>query len=31
AIDIIIDRREMRKRVGGLLAKMTNTTIPLKP
>jgi acetyl-CoA carboxylase carboxyl transferase subunit beta len=31
AIDIIIDRREMRKRVGGLLAKMTNTTIPLNP
>ena len=31
AIDIIIDRREMRKRIGGLLAKMTNTTIPLNP
>ena len=31
AIDIIMDRREMRKRVGGLLAKMTNTTIPLIP
>jgi len=31
AIDIIMDRREMRKRVGGLLAKMTNTTIPLNP
>lgn len=31
AIDIIMDRREMRKRVGGLLAKMTNTTIPINP
>ncbi len=31
SIDIIIDRREMRKRIGGLLAKMTNTTIPLNP
>ncbi len=29
AIDMIVDRREMRKRVGGLIAKMTNTTIPL--
>ncbi|EOX4942654.1 acetyl-CoA carboxylase, carboxyltransferase subunit beta [Vibrio alginolyticus] len=29
AIDMIVDRREMRKRVGGLMAKMTNTTIPL--
>ncbi|MDF2152100.1 acetyl-CoA carboxylase, carboxyltransferase subunit beta [Vibrio sp. CAU 1672] len=27
AIDMIVDRREMRKRVGGLIAKMTNTTI----
>lgn len=31
AIDIIMDRREMRIRVGGLLAKLTNTTIPLNP
>ncbi|NOI65654.1 acetyl-CoA carboxylase, carboxyltransferase subunit beta [Vibrio sp. 99-8-1] len=30
AIDMIVDRREMRKRVGGLIAKMTNTTIPLE-
>lgn len=29
ALDMIIDRREMRKRIGGLIAKMTNTTIPL--
>ncbi|MBR9789335.1 MAG: acetyl-CoA carboxylase carboxyltransferase subunit beta [Vibrionaceae bacterium] len=29
AIDMIVDRREMRKRVGGLIAKMTNTTVPL--
>ncbi|BDR16267.1 acetyl-CoA carboxylase, carboxyltransferase subunit beta [Vibrio sp. STUT-A11] len=29
AIDMIVDRREMRKRVGGLIAKMTNTTIAL--
>lgn len=27
ALDMIVDRREMRKRVSGLLAKMTNTTI----
>ncbi|WP_432463080.1 acetyl-CoA carboxylase, carboxyltransferase subunit beta [Agarivorans sp. QJM3NY_33] len=27
ALDMIVDRREMRKRVGGLIAKMTNTTI----
>ncbi|OAJ91968.1 hypothetical protein APB76_21655 [Vibrio bivalvicida] len=26
AIDMIIDRRDMRERVGGLIAKMTNTT-----
>lgn len=25
AIDMIIDRRDMRERVGGLIAKMTNT------
>ncbi|MEZ9036437.1 acetyl-CoA carboxylase, carboxyltransferase subunit beta [Vibrio cyclitrophicus] len=30
AIDMIVDRREMRKRIGGLIAKMTNTTIPLE-
>lgn len=29
ALDMIVDRREMRKRVGGLIAKMTNRTIPL--
>lgn len=29
AIDMIVDRREMRKRVGGLIAKMTHTTSPL--
>lgn len=29
AIDMIVDRREMRKRVGGLIAKMTHTTTPL--
>ncbi|MBF4343383.1 acetyl-CoA carboxylase carboxyl transferase subunit beta, partial [Vibrio anguillarum] len=29
ALDMIVDRREMRKRIGGLVAKMTNTTIPL--
>ncbi|MCG9596249.1 acetyl-CoA carboxylase, carboxyltransferase subunit beta [Vibrio sp. Isolate25] len=27
AIDMIIDRREMRQRVSGLIAKMTNTTL----
>ncbi|EOK5704451.1 acetyl-CoA carboxylase, carboxyltransferase subunit beta [Vibrio vulnificus] len=27
ALDMIVDRREMRKRVGGLLAKMTNTIL----
>ncbi|MHA2731930.1 acetyl-CoA carboxylase, carboxyltransferase subunit beta [Vibrio campbellii] len=27
ALDMIVDRREMRKRVSGLIAKMTNTTI----
>lgn len=27
AIDMIVDRRDMRRRVGGLIAKMTNTTI----
>ncbi|MGF1877476.1 acetyl-CoA carboxylase, carboxyltransferase subunit beta [Photobacterium frigidiphilum] len=30
AIDMIVDRREMRKRVGGLMAKLTNTTISLQ-
>ncbi|CAK3773549.1 acetyl-CoA carboxyltransferase subunit beta (fragment) [Vibrio crassostreae] len=30
AIDMIVDRREMRERVGRLIAKMTNTTIPLE-
>ncbi|EFH74539.1 acetyl-CoA carboxylase [Vibrio cholerae RC385] len=30
AIDMIVDRREMRKRIGGLIAKMTNTTISLE-
>ncbi|MGF1911806.1 acetyl-CoA carboxylase, carboxyltransferase subunit beta [Vibrio kasasachensis] len=30
AIDMIVDRREMRKRVGGLIAKMTNTTISVE-
>ncbi|WP_158108242.1 acetyl-CoA carboxylase, carboxyltransferase subunit beta [Vibrio furnissii] len=29
AIDMIVDRREMRKQVGGLIAKMTHTTTPL--
>lgn len=28
ALDMIVDRREMRKRVSGLLAKMTNTVVP---
>ncbi|EGR0111393.1 acetyl-CoA carboxylase subunit beta [Vibrio vulnificus] len=27
ALDMIVDRREMRKRIGGLFAKMTNTTL----
>lgn len=30
ALDMIVDRREMRKRIGGLVAKMTNTTISLE-
>ncbi|MGF1873398.1 acetyl-CoA carboxylase, carboxyltransferase subunit beta [Photobacterium indicum] len=30
AIDMIVDRREMRKRVGRLMAKLTNTTISLQ-
>lgn len=29
AIDMIVDRREMRQRVGGLIAKLTNTTSPM--
>jgi acetyl-CoA carboxylase carboxyl transferase subunit beta len=29
AIDMIVDRREMRQRVGSLLAKMTNQASPL--
>nr|WP_086940722.1 acetyl-CoA carboxylase, carboxyltransferase subunit beta [Thaumasiovibrio occultus] len=29
AIDMIVDRREMRQRIGGLLAKMTNAESPL--
>ncbi|HFQ5217317.1 TPA: acetyl-CoA carboxylase, carboxyltransferase subunit beta [Vibrio vulnificus] len=29
AIDMIVDRREMRQRVGGLLAKLTNHKSPL--
>ncbi|GEA61806.1 acetyl-CoA carboxylase, carboxyltransferase subunit beta [Vibrio comitans] len=29
AIDMIVDRREMRQRVGGLLAKLTNHSSPL--
>lgn len=29
AIDLIVDRRELRQRIGGLLAKMTNTPSPL--
>ncbi|MGF1776589.1 acetyl-CoA carboxylase, carboxyltransferase subunit beta [Vibrio nomapromontoriensis] len=29
AIDMIVDRREMRQRVGGMLAKMTRATSPL--
>jgi len=29
AIDMIVDRREMRQRIGGLVAKMTNHTSPL--
>ena len=30
AIDMIVDRREMRPRVGGLIAKLTNATISLE-
>ncbi|MCG9553131.1 acetyl-CoA carboxylase, carboxyltransferase subunit beta [Vibrio sp. Isolate31] len=30
AIDMIVDRRDMRKRVSGLIAKMTNTTLPVE-
>ncbi|WP_104401730.1 acetyl-CoA carboxylase, carboxyltransferase subunit beta [Vibrio penaeicida] len=29
AIDMIVDRREMRQRIGGLLAKLTNQTSPM--
>ncbi|MCG7499566.1 acetyl-CoA carboxylase, carboxyltransferase subunit beta [Vibrio sp. Of7-15] len=29
AIDMIVDRREMRQRIGGLIAKMTNQASPL--
>ncbi|CZF77289.1 MULTISPECIES: acetyl-CoA carboxylase, carboxyltransferase subunit beta [Grimontia] len=29
AIDMIVDRREMRQRIGGMLAKMTNQESPL--
>ncbi|MCL4116092.1 UNVERIFIED_CONTAM: hypothetical protein GTU68_040670 [Idotea baltica] len=29
AIDMIVDRREMRQRIGGLMAKMTNQASPL--
>ena len=29
AIDMIVDRREMRQRVGGLIAKLTNYSSPL--
>ncbi|MGC9460964.1 acetyl-CoA carboxylase carboxyltransferase subunit beta, partial [Vibrio genomosp. F10] len=29
AIDMIVDRREMRQRVGSLVAKLTNRTSPL--
>ncbi|MDD9174731.1 acetyl-CoA carboxylase, carboxyltransferase subunit beta [Aliivibrio finisterrensis] len=29
AIDMIVDRREMRQRIGGLMAKMTNQPSPL--
>ncbi|KXI22159.1 acetyl-CoA carboxylase, carboxyltransferase subunit beta [Photobacterium sanguinicancri] len=29
AIDMIVDRREMRQRIGGLIAKLTNQTSPL--
>ncbi|WP_254230391.1 acetyl-CoA carboxylase, carboxyltransferase subunit beta [Vibrio coralliilyticus] len=29
AIDMIVDRRQMRQRVSGLIAKMTNTTLPV--
>ena len=29
AIDMIVDRREMRQRIGSLLAKMTNQASPL--
>ena len=28
AIDMIVDRRDMRERVSGLIAKLTNTTLP---
>ncbi|NRB70115.1 MAG: acetyl-CoA carboxylase carboxyltransferase subunit beta [Vibrio sp.] len=31
AIDMIVDRRQMRQRVSGLIAKMTNTTLPVEP
>lgn len=30
AIDMIVDRREMRKRIGGIIAKMTHNTISLE-
>lgn len=29
ALDMIVDRREMRKKISGIIAKMTNTTISL--
>lgn len=29
AIDMIVDRREMRQRIGGLVAKMTHATSPM--
>lgn len=29
ALDMIVDRREMRQRIGGLLAKLTNSPSPL--
>lgn len=29
AIDMIVDRREMRQRIGGLVAKLTNATSPM--
>ncbi len=29
ALDMIVDRRDMRQRIGSLIAKMTNVTVRL--